>query len=113
MSTSVQYIGAAELVKNLQLKGVSSDYLLMDVRSALEFAENRIAKAQHVSMDDVNFDPMLVDVIADGLIGTHKPSNIVIYCKDGKEQGPVFARMLQSALYKLLSEDTGMFMPRV
>ena len=72
-------------------------YVIVDVRSADEYAAGHIKDAKNIPLDDIKNDPSVLDA--------EKDKKIVLYCNSGKKSGQAQDALLAAGYTDVVNAD--------
>lgn len=72
-------------------------YVIVDVRSADEYAAGHIKDAKNIPLDDIKNDPSVLDA--------EKDKKIVLYCNSGKKSGQAQDALLAAGFTDVVNAD--------
>ncbi len=82
-SITYQNMTATEAIESVG----SGDYLLLDVRSSIEFSNGHIADSVNVALDDI--EKYITEVVP------NKERKIIVYCQSGRRSEEASKKLIQ------------------
>ncbi len=97
-ATEVQTMTGDELKEAMASdEGQNGDILLIDVRSAEEFAAGHIENAINISLEDLQADVSQLD--------SYKDNKIILYCNSGNRSGQAATLLMENGYTNVFNAD--------